>query len=403
MIQDKALLSSTALIAAVLVSGCGANSETAMPEDAVQVTRVDAIASQARGMQSIAFSGGSAYVSLYSSANEGTAVLKTALPLQANSTWTPTTLGSCALGKSNEYVMPRAPSLKVLGETLWMFQPWSDGPGAGQPEHSLCSLNTQAGTFTPRDQGLRTCNDYFCSTLWMSDLKQSGNRLYSNAGAGLNLFVSQNQGANWRVMMGAFDSMMCTHQSFHIVGERLLVGGECPLDFAFLRAYPLSADGASLASQEELPITVPQLQNRNIQFIESVPGTQRVFVGVEGGLLRSDDGGRTFKFVIEYPLEGGKKYPYVQAFLAPASKKDVIVVGGFDKANSRPYMAWSADAGTTWTDISEMLPGYTRAANDTGTAMVLALAEDPQGRLLFTLNENEGEKGRLMHLTLGKQ
>ena len=120
-------------------------------------------------------------------------------------------------------------------------------------------------------------------------------------------------------------------------------------------------------------------------------------------LLRSDDGGRSFKFVIRHPIEGGKMYPYVQNFLSLKNKPNVIVVGGFDKANARPYLAWSADGGDNWTDVSAMLPGYNRGAGDTSLAgQVTSLVEDPQGRILLTLNEDETAKGKLIQLTLGK-
>jgi hypothetical protein len=396
MNQTRTTFSSAAVMAAVLLGGCGGGESV----EVIPPTRLDLLSSSTRGMQNIAFSGGSAYLSLSNSATEGTAVLKTGLPVQAASTWASAALGNCGLGPAGEHMPVRAPTLKLLGDTLWMFQPWFESQEGAQ-EHALCALNSQGTSFAPRDQGLQACNEYFCSTLWMNDLKLFGTRLYSNAGAGVNLFVSDNQGTDWRVLLGRFDAMTCTHQAFHIVGDRLLAGGECPLDDAFLRAYQLSPDGSRLASANELAISVPELENRNIQFIDSVPGTQRVFVGVEGGLLRSDDGGRSFKFVIQHPIEGGKTYPYVRTILTPAKKPNVIVVGGFDKANGKPYLAWSADGGDKWTDLSAMLPGYSGGPGQ-GSATVTALAEDPQGRILLTLNEDEDAKGRLMLLALGR-
>ncbi|MGZ8287899.1 MAG: hypothetical protein ACXW2U_00460 [Telluria sp.] len=400
MTNFKLALPVGALAAIALLAGCGGAANAPVKQ---QITRIDLLASNTRGMQSIAFSGGTAYLSLSNTATEGSAVLRTGLPLAAASQWSALALGPCGLGKSSDIAPPRAPTLKKLGDTMWLFQPWFEGQGGAPEEHALCTLNASGTGFMPQDQGLRTCYEQYCYTLWMDDLKLAGSRLYTNAGAGLNLFVSDNQAASWRVLLGQFDSMVCTHQSFHIVGARLLAGGECPLDDAFLRAYALSADGARLLSQEELPIDVPELENRNIQFIESVAGTQRVFAGVEGGLLRSDDGGRSFRFVIRHPIEGGATYPYIGSFLSPAGKPNVLVVGGFDKANARPYLAWSNDGGDNWTDLSAMLPGYTRAPGQDGvTSQVTSLAEDPQGRLLLTLNEDESAKGKLMLLTLGK-
>lgn len=386
-------------MASALLAGCGG--EAIFVAD--PVTRIDVLASHARGMQNIAFHNGSAFIGMSNSATEGTAVVRTGLPVTAASQWNTVALGNCGLPKFNEMAPQRAPMLKPLGDALWMFQPWYDGPASSAQEHALCALNQAGTSFVPQDQGLRACYEQYCYTLWMDELKMVGTRMYSNAGAGLNLFVSDNKAASWRVLLGQFDSMTCYHQSFHIVGTRLLVGGECPLDDAFIRAYQLSADGSRLESQTELPVNVPELENRNIQFIDSIDGTQRVFAGVEGGLLRSDDGGRSFKFVIRHPIEGGNMYPYVQSFLSLKKKPNVIVVGGFDKANARPYLAWSADGGDNWTNLSAMLPGYNRGAGDTSLAgQVTSLVEDPQGRILLTLNEDETAKGKLIQLTLGK-
>ncbi|MBQ5946809.1 hypothetical protein [Massilia sp. ST3] len=391
---------------ALLLAGCGGDSGGQLDGGGAQipdVSRIDLLASDARGMESVVLKDGAAFVSLSNSATQGTAVIKAALPLSSASNWTPVALGGCALGPVGDFIV-RAPKLRMAGDTLWLIQPWTEGPDPAVQEHSACTMAAQAASFAPRDAGLRACNEYFCSTLDMSDIKLSGTRLYSNAGAGLNLFGSSDGGATWRVLRGQFDAMMCTHTSFQVVGERVLVGGECPLDFAFLEAYQLSADGLSLASQDKLALTVPALQNRNIQFIEQVGGAQRVFVGVEGGLLRSEDGGKSFKFVIHHPVEGGRIYPYVKSILALKGRPDTLVVSGFDKKNAKPYLAVSRDGGTSWQELSSMLPGYSQPpGGDTKAAIPTSLAEDAQGRVLITLNEREDGQGRLLQLTLGRR
>ncbi|MBZ2209742.1 hypothetical protein [Massilia soli] len=398
MIRRQAFFSTAISIAILMLAGCGGEPIFV----AAPVTRIDVLASHARGMENIVFHDGSAYIGMSNSATEGTAVVRTGLPVSVASQWNTVALGNCRIGPFGGNAPQRAPALRPLGDTLWLFQPWYDDAGAGA-EHALCALNQAGTSFVAQDQSLRACYEQYCYTLWMDELKMVGSRLYSNAGAGQNLFVSDNKAASWRVLLGQFDAMTCYHQAFHVVGDRLLVGGECPLDMAYLRAYRLSADGSRLASQTELPVAVPALENRNIQFIDAIAGTQRVFAGVEGGLLRSDDGGTTFKFVIRHPAEGGTMYPYVQKFLSLKNKPNVIVVGGFDKANARAYLAWSADGGDNWTNLSSLLPGYNRAPNDASlSGQVTSLVEDPQGRVLLTLNEDETAKGKLIQLTLGK-
>jgi hypothetical protein len=387
-----------AAAAALLLAGCGAGSLDAPAEGAA--TKVEVLATSSRGIGNLVYKDGAALLTLSNSAQDGSAVMKTPLPLQAQSRWTEVPLGACALPKQDASGMARTPMLRALGPALWLFQPAQERQQGQAGEHSLCTLEA-SGAFAARDQPLESCIGGWCAPLAMNDLKLAGNRLYTNAGAGPNLFVSDNAAASWRVVLGQFDSMICTHQAFQVVGDRLLVGGECPLDAAYVRAYRLGADGR-LASNAELPVALPKLENRNVQFIEQVANTQRVFAGVEGGLLRSEDGGQSFKFVIQQPIEGNKMYPYIRSFVALSGKPDTIVVGGFDKANALPYLAWSADGGTKWTDISSLLPGYARAAGDSAFAEVTSLSEDPQGRVIVTVNLKGGSEGRVLLLTLGK-
>jgi hypothetical protein len=384
--------------ASLLLAGCGAGVTDPAPQDAA--TKVEVLATSSSGIGNIVYKDGAAWVTLSTSAQAGSSVMKTALPLQAASRWSEVPLGACTLPKQDASGITRTPMLRAFGSNLWLFQPAQEHKKGQTAEHSLCTLEA-SGAFAARDQPLETCIGEWCAPLAMNDLKLIGNRLYTNAGGGQNLFVSGDAAASWRVVMGQFDSMSCTHQAFQVVGDRLLVGGECPLDSAYVRAYRLGADG-KLASPDELPVALPALENRNVQFIEQVANTQRVFAGVEGGLLRSEDGGQSFKFVIQQPVEGNKTYPYIRSLLALAGKPDTIVVGGFDKANALPYLAWSADGGSTWTDISSLLPGYARAAGDTGFAEVSSLSQDPQGRVIVTVNLKDGKEGRVLLLTLGK-
>lgn len=364
------------------------------------VTRLELLSSSARAMDSVAFYGGAAYVSLANSKTEGSAVLRAALPLTTASSWSPVGMGACGMAAQGDFIM-RSPRIKMVGENMWLMQPWYDAPDT-MDEPSTCTLLASSASFIPRDQDLKVCNEYFCETLSIQDIKLHNGRLYSNAGGGSNLLSSKDNGATWQVVRGAKESMMCYSSKFHFIGDRVFVGGECPLDMAFVEAYQLNADGSALASEEKLPITLPEMENRNVQFIDSVPGTQQVFIGVEGGLMRSEDNGRSFKFVIHEPLLEAKGYPYIGAFLALKDKPSTLVIGGFDKMHGRPYLAWSKDGGTTWTDISAMVPGYANKGGDEhSVGSVSALMQDPQGRIIVVVNERADSQGRLMQLTLG--
>jgi hypothetical protein len=382
---------------------------TQPPSTPSPATQLVFLTSTPQAMQSIAFHNGAAFLSLFNSDTAGTAVLKSSAPLAASAKWAPASLGKCALGPTSENNPgARAPTLKQVAGSLWLLQHWVGA--AGVEEHSLCEIDSQGAGFVPKDAGLLACRDGRCDTLSATDIKEVSNRLVINAGAGYNVQVSEDRGVTWRVLNGEFASMVCYDPKFEIIGDRLLVGGECPLDSAYLKAYQLTPYTLQKVSDEPLPLSLPDLENRNIQFIERIAGTSRVFVGTEGGLLRSVDGGKSFQFVIHQPLSEPDmhpvrigfepaKYPYIWKILSPAGQPNVIVAAGFDKPNGRPYLVWSADGGDTWTDLSDKLPGYSAAAG----GQVTSLVEGPQGQLFITVNEEGTAKGHLMQLTLGKQ
>jgi hypothetical protein len=394
---------------ALLLAACGGSSDTTAPvTPPVAVTpvatKLELLSSTTRVMDTVVFQGGSAYLALANSATEGSAVLRATLPLTATSTWSPMGLGACGMKPVGDFIM-RSPKIKLVGQDVWLMQPFADTPETSD-EHTTCSLtpasSLAASSFVPRDQDLRSCNPYFCETLSMQDMKLAGNRLYSNAGGGNNLLTSKDGGSTWQVMRGSKESQMCYATKFHVLGDRVLVGGECPLDMAFVEAYRLTADGGALASEDKLPLTLPEMENRNVQFIESVPGTEMVFVGIEGGLMRSVDNGRSFKFVIHEPLTDAKGYPYIGAFLPLKDNPGTIVIGGFDKMHGRPYLAWSDDSGNSWKDISKLVPGYDDKNDDEfSLASISSISQDPQGRIIVVANERADGQGRLMLLTLG--
>ncbi|NHZ38632.1 hypothetical protein [Massilia aquatica] len=389
------------LIAATLLAACGGGGGDAGKPAPLPtpdpVARVDVLMSNERGMKAITIDDKNAYVALTNTEAEGSAVIATARGVSARSAWQNVALGACKLPASAQVEVRRAADLKqVDGKTVLVQPAWGSAE-----EHTLCELDQAKMTFVPKDKDFRICYATYCERMEVNDVKAVGKRWFANGGAGQNVQVSNDQGLTWKPLMGSMDSMSCTHQAFEVVGGRLLTGGECPLDMAYVRAYSMNADNSALASAVPVPINVPELENRNVHLITTLGKSERVFIGVEGGLLRSDDSGKSYKFVLKQPLSGGAGYPYITELLSPAGKPNVIVAAGFDKAHGLPYLAWSNDNGDKWTDLSSLLPGYKRANAD-ATSEVTSMAEDAQGRILVTVNEEFKKKGRLVEVTLGK-
>lgn len=262
---------------------------------------------------------------------------------------------------------------------------WSDGvlyATLGSGEHALMKSTDDGATWQSLDAQLEECIGQFCGLLRASQVEARGDRLFVNAGG--NMLVTGDAGATWSILQGASSTgkpqgQACYDPSFALVGERLLLGGECPLDVAYLRTGTLAANG--LAWQEEpVEARTPFLENRNVQFIQPREGNV-VFAGIEGALLRSNDAGASYDFVLRYELDA-VKYPYITHVLFPAER--VIVIGGFDKANGGPFLAASFDDGATWRDESSLLMGVGKE-----NWSVAALARMPDGSLIVAVEDDD--------------
>ena len=164
----------------------------------------------------------------------------------------------------------------------------------------------------------------------------------------------------------------------------------CVLLLAGCGADRLPADRKAYAEviARSAPVTT---ENQYFQFIASAPRKQRRFAEAQGGLLRSDDGGHSYKFVI--PPE---QTLTISSYLTPANRPNVIVASGHDKRKGSPYLGWSWNGGDTWIDLSSLLPGYKDNAS-----RVLAMTEDSQGRILLSVSDTERDRAQVVAVTLG--
>lgn len=98
----------------------------------------------------------------------------------------------------------------------------------------------------------------------------------------------------------------------------------------------------------------------------------------------------------------GAAHVHITQMITPANKPDVVVVTGVDKVSGTAFLAWSADRGESWTDLSSMLPAN-QIKDREPNAQVSSLMEDERGRLLLTMTDDGDAKGKVLVLTLGKK
>lgn len=237
-----------------------------------------------------------------------------------------------------------------------------ENPGPSALNHTLLISTDQGRTFRAIDEGLEECAAGYCRFLPVNqiDFAPNGMRILS---AGGNLLVQTSSPIptlRWKPLYPSSSATRAQMQACPIVfartEQRVVIAGECPLDFGYVANGTLTPnlfDWQVQPRRLSLPDEIPQLENRNAQFVAAIG--EDVFVGVEGGLLKSCDNGTSFRYVMRFPLES-RRYPYPHQFLAPVKYPNARILAGFDKGTSGPFLAWSPDGGETWIDASGLLP-----------------------------------------------
>jgi hypothetical protein len=261
--------------------------------------------------------------------------------------------------------------------------------------HAMFQSKDRGSRFTAIDGGLRVCAEHGCSYLTADQLLVKKGLLFANAGGGINLQVSPDEGTTWLPLSGSLDGQVCYSSHFAITGHTVLQGGECPLDSAFLSRGILSHDRQALISPL-MPARTPDLGNRKVNVIAYSPAADVVLAGGEGTILRSVDDGRGWRTVMREPLDGDF-YPYVQNFQFSSSQPGLVFAGGFDKGGERlrPYLAFSKENGVNWANLSGKLGGIREG-------VVSDLKEDASGRLIAVVIDAEASKVIICQILVGR-
>jgi hypothetical protein len=281
-------------------------------------------------------------------------------------------------------------NLYVRDNVLYVLKEGGDVRSNSIDVHSFLKSTDHGQTFVPLDNGLSWCLSNSCWYLPATQAFFKDSLIFLAAGHGSNFFVSPDEGKTWKVLNGSREPQLCSDAAFELIGNKVLFGGECPLDSAYLSVGTLREDMLDWTSsgQPRQVMGLQELENRNVQFIAHSPNTPFALAGVEGGLLKTYDLGEMYQFKLKYPFDNGSElYPYIQHALLSTSYRDLFFVAGFNKARVTGYLAYSRDHGETWTNLSNLIlpPNYS-------TAGVGFLTQDPQGRILAGLfNANARE------------
>jgi hypothetical protein len=246
----------------------------------------------------------------------------------------------------------------------------------GKDGHTFLRSRDQGSTFDALDGGLLVDESGVKAALAPTIMIRDASSIIINAGGGINVLVSVDDTLSWKLLRGSFATQICYPGKLLRLGRDLVLGGECPLDSAYLMKGKLSQDMTRWVSPPK-SVAPNDISNRNVQFINMIDGWSMLFAGVEGGLLSSDNNGSNWKWSLKMEANEAK-YPYIQHCIRYPAVKDAALIGGYDKANdAEPFLAVTADRGISWIDCSNSLQSIGRPVRE-----VQDIAISPNGAVL---------------------
>ena len=271
-------------------------------------------------------------------------------------------------------------------------------PNAVQPDPAqwkgyLHVSSDKGKTFEAIDRDLKSCISFdgvdYCSPLASGVMaRKVGDTIYYSAGNYPNLFATKDRGRTWHTVLGEKSDRSAMAATFDIDGARLLVTADVNDDGHFEK-YTLTADRLHVVSARGADV-VPGLGYRQGYFFARRAGEKRTFVGMEGGVVRSDAQGDQWRFVME-------KETFITSLAFLDDKR--VVVAGNPKTGGTPTMALSGDDGTTWSDVTPKLEAAIRAIDPRVSfrdVAVRGLGRAPNGKvyMVYTVTPPAGSRSK---------
>lgn len=309
--------------------------------------------------------------------------------------------------------------LSLAGDTLYLRKRWPNLPPScstieGVPEYFFVSNDLGETWDNITAAFWFTAEKYPCGGgyhLPWAEVVQEGGQIYVNAGTLVN-FTRMDEGGEWVYfdMPGTLDEGVGIGLEWNMLNGAVVWGGkiDTPIETSIVELWravltedgkgwetePYLVDAADGVSGNEL------LTDRDFLTVAANKATDIFLIGLESGILRSDDHGETFDFVLRYPrfygtwADNGEEigigaentaiYPYIHTFLFPSQNPNYILAGGKDygagdfPSNGPVWLGWSSDNGETWQNITHLVAQY----GGTEGGDIVFLSEDPDGRIL---------------------
>src|ERR1044072_6863122 len=104
----------------------------------------------------------------------------------------------------------------------------------GSDPHTFMRSDDNGVSFVAMDEGLEIRESGTATKLAPTRMATSDGIIFLNAGGGVNFMSTSDMGKSWILLAGTWGTQMCYPGKFHVQKQSVVLGGECPLDDAYL-------------------------------------------------------------------------------------------------------------------------------------------------------------------------